>query len=82
MNIEGTAAIETDDIVPGHIAVNEVMRGTPFTPPEGFEAGLRAQGRVIIRVTPSASPASSNGASAVKEPLAHRRVQTGEMGKG
>jgi PPOX class probable F420-dependent enzyme len=52
LNIEGTATIISDDIVPGHIAINQVMRGAPFTPPEGFEERLRADGRVIIRVTP------------------------------
>ncbi len=52
LNIEGTAAIEDHDLVRGHVAINEVMRGGPFTPPEGFEERLRADGRVIIRVTP------------------------------
>ena len=53
VTVEGTAKIERDDIVPGHIAVNRVMRGSDFTPPEGFEDRLRKDGRVIIRVTAS-----------------------------
>lgn len=53
VSVEGTATIERDDIVPGHIAINRVMRGAEFTPPEGFEEKLRADGRVIIRLTPS-----------------------------
>jgi PPOX class probable F420-dependent enzyme len=52
-SIEGTATIEEDDIIPGHIAVNKVMRGDPnWQPPEGYLETLRSQGRVIIRVTP------------------------------
>ena len=52
VNIEGTAVIDDGDIVPGHIAVNKVMHGvSEFTPPDGFEDGLRKAGRVIIRVT-------------------------------
>ena len=51
VTVEGTAVIQDDDIVPGHIAVNKAMRGvTEFTPPEGFEARLKSDGRVIIRV--------------------------------
>ena len=50
VNVEGTATIEENDIIPGHVAINKVMRGGEFTPPEGYEAGLRAAGRVIIRL--------------------------------
>ena len=50
-NVEGTARIEEQDIVPGHIMVNRVMRGAPdWQPPEGYEATLRQQGRVIVRL--------------------------------
>ncbi|MBI5949628.1 MAG: PPOX class F420-dependent oxidoreductase [Chloroflexi bacterium] len=52
VTVEGTATIESDDIVPGHIAINKAMRGlAEFTPPEGFVERLRKEGRVIIRVT-------------------------------
>ncbi len=51
VNVEGTAEIVDGDIVPGHIAINQVMRGTEFTAPPGFEEGLRKAGRVIVRVT-------------------------------
>ncbi|MFN8508884.1 MAG: PPOX class F420-dependent oxidoreductase [Dehalococcoidia bacterium] len=50
VTVEGPAAIEDGDIVPSHIRINEAMRGGAFTPPEGYEAKLRADGRVIIRV--------------------------------
>ena len=53
VSVEGTATIEENDIIPGHIAVNRVMRGPGFVPPEGFEARLRSEGRVIIRLTPT-----------------------------
>ena len=49
--VEGPATIVDGDIVPGHILVNQVMRGAAdWTPPEGYEANLRQQKRVIIRV--------------------------------
>jgi PPOX class probable F420-dependent enzyme len=51
VTIEGTATIVEQNIVPGHIAVNRAMRAAPdWTPPEGYEAGLAAQKRVLIRV--------------------------------
>lgn len=50
VTVEGPATIEADDIVPGHLAVNVAMRGGEFTPPEGWEEKLRADGRVIISV--------------------------------
>jgi PPOX class probable F420-dependent enzyme len=53
VSVEGTATIEEDDIVPGHVAINRVMRGTDFVPPEGFEERLRSEGRVIIRLAPT-----------------------------
>jgi len=51
VTIEGPATIVEQDIVPGHVAVNRAMRAAPdWTPPEGYEAGLAAQKRVLIRV--------------------------------
>ena len=51
VTIEGTATIQRDGIVPGHIAINKAMRRVDeFTPPDGYEAGLTAAGRVLIRV--------------------------------
>lgn len=50
VTIEGTATIQDTDVVPGHIAVNVAMRGAPFSPPEGYAAGLERDGRVLIRV--------------------------------
>lgn len=53
VSVEGTATVESDDIIPGHIAVNRVMRGAPdWQPPEGYLETLRSQKRVIIRVRP------------------------------
>lgn len=52
VSIEGRATLQRDDILPPHIAINKVMRGGDFTPPEGFEEGLRQQRRLIVRVTP------------------------------
>ena len=52
VTVEGKAEIQEDDIVPGHIEINKVMRGvSEFEPPEGFEERLASQGRVIIRVS-------------------------------
>jgi PPOX class probable F420-dependent enzyme len=51
VTVEGTATIQGDDIVPGHIEINKAMRRIDeFTPPDGYEAGLKSAGRVIIRV--------------------------------
>lgn len=53
VSIEGTARIDEEDIVPGHVVVNRAMRGVPdWTPPAGYEETLKSQGRVLIRVTP------------------------------
>ena len=53
VSIEGPATIESDNIIPGHIAINRVMRNAPdWQPPEGYLETLRSQGRVIIRVRP------------------------------
>jgi PPOX class probable F420-dependent enzyme len=53
VSVEGRATVERDDIIPGHVAVNRVMRNAPdWQPPEGYEETLRSQKRVIIRVTP------------------------------
>lgn len=54
LNVEGTATIEDADIIPGHIAVNRVMRADPnWQPPEGYAQRLADEGRVIIRVHPT-----------------------------
>lgn len=51
VSIEGTATIEAGNIVPGHIAINKVMRGVvDWQPPDGYAETLKSQGRVIIRV--------------------------------
>lgn len=51
VTVEGRATIQSEDIVPGHIAVNKNMRRVEeFTPPDGYEAGLKAAGRVLIRL--------------------------------
>jgi PPOX class probable F420-dependent enzyme len=50
VTVEGTVTIVSDDIVPGHVAINRVIRGRSFEPPEGFEARLRKEGRVLVRV--------------------------------
>ncbi len=51
VTVEGRAKIQSDDLVPGHVAVNKAMRGVgEFTPPEGFAERLKADGRVIVRV--------------------------------
>lgn len=52
VTIEGNARIVEDDIVPGHILINRSMRNDPaWEPPEGYVAGLRSAGRVVVRVT-------------------------------
>lgn len=50
VTVEGRATIQTEEIVPGHVAVNRAMRRQEFSPPEGYEAGLKAAGRVLIRL--------------------------------
>ncbi len=50
VTVEGTAELDDGDIVPAHVAINRVMRGGSFDPPEGFEQRLRDQERVIVRV--------------------------------
>lgn len=51
VTIEGRATIQSEDIVPGHIAVNKAMRRVEeFVPPEGYVEGLEKAGRVIVRV--------------------------------
>jgi len=50
VSVEGIATIEDKDIIPGHLAINRVMRGGDFTPPTGFEERLRNEGRIIVRV--------------------------------
>ncbi len=53
VTIEGTAALQEEDIVPGHVAINRAMRGKDFTPPDDFAERLDKQGRLLIRVTPA-----------------------------
>lgn len=51
LSVEGTGTIEEDGLAAKHVLLNRAMRGQPdWNPPEGFEATLRADGRVIIRV--------------------------------
>jgi PPOX class probable F420-dependent enzyme len=51
VNVEGVAVIEDQDVVPGHIEINRVMRGEPdWQPPEGFAERLKNDGRVIVKV--------------------------------
>lgn len=53
VSIEGPATVEDQDIIPGHIAINRVMRAAPdWQPPEGYAETLRQQGRVIVRISP------------------------------
>jgi PPOX class probable F420-dependent enzyme len=52
VSVEGTARVQEDDIVPGHVLVNRAMRGVPdWAPPAGYQETLKGQGRVLIRVT-------------------------------
>jgi PPOX class probable F420-dependent enzyme len=51
VSVEGTATIEDQDVVPGHIEINRVMRGDRgWQPPEGFAERLKNDGRVIVKV--------------------------------
>lgn len=50
VTVEGTATVQDTDIIPGHIRINEAMRGGAFDPPEGYVERLEREGRVIIRV--------------------------------
>ncbi len=51
VTVEGRGTVEEADIVPMHVMINRAMRGQPdWTPPEGFEARLRSEGRVVVRV--------------------------------
>jgi len=51
VTVEGRATVEEDEIVPMHVVINRAMRGQPdWAPPEGFEARLRGEGRVVVRV--------------------------------
>ena len=53
ITVEGKATIQAEDIVPGHVAVNKAMRREEFSPPQGYEAGLKSAGRVLIRLKAS-----------------------------
>ncbi|MEO6397778.1 MAG: PPOX class F420-dependent oxidoreductase [Tepidiformaceae bacterium] len=50
VTVEGEATIQADDILAGHISVNEAMRREKFSPPEGYEEGLKTAGRVLVRL--------------------------------
>lgn len=51
VSVEGTATIEDQDVVPGHIEINRVMRGDrSWQPPDGFAERLKNDGRVIVKV--------------------------------
>ncbi len=51
VTVEGTASVVDEDIVPGHVLINRAMRQDPnWEPPEGYVAGLRSAGRVVVRV--------------------------------
>ena len=51
VTVEGTATIQQEDILAGHIVVNRAMRGvTEFTPPEGYVERLKSEGRVLVRI--------------------------------
>lgn len=53
VTIEGTADIQEQDLVDGHVRLNRAMRNNPdWQPPEGFAERLESQGRVLIRVNP------------------------------
>lgn len=53
VNVEGNATIETDELVANHVKLNRAMRSDPaWEPPAGYEDRLRAEGRLMIRVTP------------------------------
>ena len=54
VSVEGRAAVESGDIIPGHILINRAMRNNPdWQPPEGYAETLRSQKRVVVRVTPA-----------------------------
>ena len=51
VTVEGSATIQEEGIVPFHVTLNRAMRGEPdWQPPEGFEEGLRADGRVVVHI--------------------------------
>ncbi len=51
VTVEGTATIEEQDVIPGHVLINRAMRQDPnWEPPEGYADRLAADGRVVIRV--------------------------------
>lgn len=52
VTVEGRGRIQREDVVPGHIKLNEAMRGGAFTPPEGFAERLASEGRILIHITP------------------------------
>ena len=54
VTLEGIATIQTEDILPGHIAINKVMTGGgEWTPPEGYVERLAKEGRLLIRLKPT-----------------------------
>jgi PPOX class probable F420-dependent enzyme len=52
VTVEGPASIDPGENVPGHILVNEAMRGTAFTPSADYAEKLKESKRVIIRLMP------------------------------
>lgn len=50
VTVEGRATVTEENLVGLHVLINRAMRGSDFTPPEGFEERLRNEGRVIVRV--------------------------------
>ena len=51
VTVEGTARIQTDDVLVGHIKLMSAMRGGDFTPPDGYPERLAREERVLIHVT-------------------------------
>lgn len=53
LTVEGSGSIQRDNLIPTHIELNRMMRSDPtWEPPEDFEANLKSQGRLIVRVKP------------------------------
>ena len=52
VTIEGTAVVQDEDVVPGHVLVNRAIRRDPtWTAPDGYAESLASDGRVVVRVT-------------------------------
>ncbi|MGH7752366.1 MAG: TIGR03618 family F420-dependent PPOX class oxidoreductase [Gemmatimonadales bacterium] len=51
VTVEGTAIIQDEDVVAGHVEINRAMRNDPaWEAPEGFAERLARDGRVVVRV--------------------------------